>query len=58
MLKWLEMIFHKKHNPCDGCDRAWMTKGISCDHCYNGSLYRKASEEEIKQYWNDTYKED
>lgn len=55
--KKIRKIFTPKPNPCDGCDNSWITKGISCDHCRNQSNYYKASEEEIKQYYKDKYKE-
>jgi hypothetical protein len=55
--KKIRKIFSKKFNPCDGCDNSWMTKGFSCDHCRDQSNYYKASEEEIRQYWKDIYKE-
>jgi hypothetical protein len=50
MLKWLRKIFHKKPDPCDGCDMAMLTSWISCDTCVDGCNKRKATEKELDDF--------
>ena len=48
--KWLRKIFHKKPDPCDGCDMAMLTSWISCDTCVDGCNKRKATEKELDDF--------
>lgn len=50
MPKWLRKIFHKKPDPCDGCDMAMLTSWISCDTCVDGCNKRKATEKELDDF--------
>lgn len=43
-------IFHKKPDPCDGCDMAMLTSWISCDTCVDGCNKRKATEKELDDF--------
>ena len=50
MPKWLRKIFHKKPDPCDGCDMAMLTSWISCDTCIDGCNKQKVSEKELVDF--------
>lgn len=40
----VKKIFHRKPDPCGGCDMAMLTSGISCDTCIDGCNKQKATE--------------
>lgn len=50
MLKWLKKIFHRKSDPCEGCDMAMLTSWIACDTCIDGCNKQKASEKELADF--------
>lgn len=50
MFEWLKKIFHRKPDPCDGCDMWLLTSGISCDTCIDGCNKQKVSEKELVDF--------
>lgn len=50
MFEWLKKIFHRKPDPCDGCDMWLLTNGISCDTCIDGCNKQKVSEKELVDF--------
>lgn len=50
MFEWLKKIFHRKPDPCDGCDMWLLTSGISCDTYIDGCNKQKVSEKELVDF--------
>ena len=50
MFEWLKKIFHRKPDPCDGCDMWLLISGISCDTCIDGCNKQKVSEKELVDF--------
>lgn len=50
MFKLLKKIFHRKPDPCEGCDMAMLTSLIACDTCIDGCNKQKATEKELADF--------
>lgn len=50
MFEWLKKIFHRKPDPCDGCDMWLLTSGISCNTGIDGCNKQKVSEKELVDF--------